>query len=306
MKTINYKDIIKKERSHITRPSDLIYQTFSKLDLFNKGPKDFQTNFSEYVEKTRALAWDDFLEEENQFRAECYRKLFAGDKIDIHSANELSKFVAKYTEQIFELAKSDTNSRRSRSGKEFEAIIELMLMGSNIFMDSQGNIGKASFSEKGLGKLVDFVTPTSVHFQANKRKTLLISLKTTLRERWSEVVEEKNRTASQTMFLATMDENITKDVVERLDQNNVTLVVTINNKKNNYPNNNKILVFEDMVQELLENQSSWRDSDLSIQQLREVILHFGKLRENNPDKKFVISYSEWAMDYFTELTKKLS
>lgn len=303
MDTIEFKNVIKVQRQKITRPNDLIYGTIDKLDIFNGTVVDFRENFSEYVELTRANAWENYLAEESKFRAACYGQLFASENINIKTPEELAGYVANYNDHIFELAKSDTNSRRSRSGKEFEAIVEYLLMGSRIFVDSQANIGKASFSTKGLGKLVDFVTPTSVHYEANKRKTLLISLKTTLRERWQEVVEEKNRTASQTMFLATMDTSITKDVVDRLDQNNVTLVVTRRNKVDNYQALRNIITFEEMVQEIINSQNSWKDDELTIEQLREVIVHFGKLRENNSEKPFVVEYANWAMDFFTKLTR---
>lgn len=103
-------------------------------------------------------------------------------------------FVETFPEEIYSLTLSNTQSRRSRAGKEFEAIIELILIGANIPIDSQGNIGKKAFVEKGLGKLVDIVSPGAIEYNLNKRNTVLISAKTTLRERWQEVPEEMGRT----------------------------------------------------------------------------------------------------------------
>ncbi len=44
-------------------------------------------------------------------------------------------------------------------GKEFEAIIEAILLRSGIFFDNQGVIGSKLFETERLGKLVDCVVP---------------------------------------------------------------------------------------------------------------------------------------------------
>ena len=114
-------------------------------------------------------------------------------------------FVEEFPEHIYALTLSNTQSRRSRAGKEFESTIELILIGAGIPLDSQGNIGKQEFVNKGLGKLVDLVSPGVLEYIVNKRNTVLISAKTTLRERWQEVPEEMGRTGAREMFLATLD-----------------------------------------------------------------------------------------------------
>ena len=82
------------------------------------------------------------------------------------------------------------------------------MIGAGIPLDSQGNIGKQEFVNKGLGKLVDLVSPGVLEYIVNKRNTVLISAKTTLRERWQEVPEEMGRTGAREMFLATLDTSI--------------------------------------------------------------------------------------------------
>ncbi|MDC4182994.1 type II restriction endonuclease [Mycoplasma bradburyae] len=109
-------------------------------------------------------------------------------------------FYSWITEHIYILTLSNTQSRRSRAGNEFEAIIELIFMGPEIPMDSQRNIGKNIFIEKELGKLVDIVSPGVIEYMINKRNTILISAKTTLRERWQEVPEEMMRTVLEKCF----------------------------------------------------------------------------------------------------------
>ena len=127
---------------------------------------------------------------------------------------------------IYALTLSNTQSRRSRAGKEFESIIELILIGAGIPLDSQGNIGKQEFVNKGLGKLVDLVSLGVLEYIVNKRNTVLISAKTTLRERWQEVPEEMGRTGAREMFLATLDTSISSDVLNTLYEANIQVTTT--------------------------------------------------------------------------------
>ena len=83
----------------------------------------------------------------------------------------------KFPEHIYALTLSNTRSRRSREGKEFESIIELILIGAGIPLDTQGNIGKQEFVNKSLRKLVDLVSPGVLEYIVDKRNTVLISAK---------------------------------------------------------------------------------------------------------------------------------
>ncbi|AFP80096.1 restriction endonuclease-like domain protein [Mycoplasmoides gallisepticum NC06_2006.080-5-2P] len=50
----------------------------------------------------------------------------------------------KYSEEIYALVVSNTQSRNI---KEFETIIKMILVGSNIFIDTQTKIGKTTLRE---------------------------------------------------------------------------------------------------------------------------------------------------------------
>lgn len=63
---------------------------------------------------------------------------------------------------------------------------------------------------------------------------MLISAKTTLRERWQEVPEEMGRTGAREMFLVTLNDTISKEVIENLNDNNIQIVVTQTIKEERY------------------------------------------------------------------------
>ncbi|WP_460997138.1 type II restriction endonuclease, partial [Staphylococcus aureus] len=93
-------------------------------------------------------------------------------------------------------------------------------MGAGIPVDVQGAIGKSFFQKNQIGKLVDLVMPGVVQYTSNKRNTMLISAKTTLRERWQEVPEEVNRTGIREMYLATLDDSFSEETINILYEAN--------------------------------------------------------------------------------------
>lgn len=191
---------------------------------------------------------------------------------------------------IYALTLSNTQSRRSRAGKEFESIIELILIGAGIPLDSQGNIGKQEFVNKGLGKLVDLVSLGVLEYIVNKRNTVLISAKTTLRERWQEVPEEMGRTGAREMFLATLDTSISSDVLNTLYEANIQVTTTKNIKETYYSDNERVLTFEKLVEICLDNVSHWKNFNYTVEQNEQMIELITKQIEKHQNHKFVEEY----------------
>ncbi|RMC39060.1 restriction endonuclease, partial [Lactobacillus sp. ESL0233] len=187
-------------------------------------------------------------------------------------------------------------SRRSRAGKEFEAILELLLMACNITMDSQGSVGRKEFKDKRLGKMVDIVTPSATHFTIDRYNTVLISAKTTLRERWQEVSEEENRTAAATMYLATLDTHITDDVIRQLDEATIRLVVPKNSKNTLYKNKSMVMSYEDLFSKIISTENNWNNHIYQAEDLKDIEDRFKKQADKH-SQKYVKDY------YSTQITK---
>lgn len=261
MELNEYIQFVKEQRTILfedVKPYDFIYHEFERLGFFKKSEDFFITNASHIVERIREEAWKNYQVAEREFTSRMLASLYFDKDIEKMSSKEaIDWFVEEYPEHIYKLSLSNTQSRRSRAGKEFEAIIELILLGANIPMDSQGNIGKKYFVNKGLGKLVDIVSPGTTEYSLNKRDTVLISAKTTLRERWQEVPEEMGRTGAREMFLVTLDTDISKDVIENLYENNIQLVTTKDIKERKYKDNYSVITFEKLIEILRENADEW-------------------------------------------------
>lgn len=265
-----YEAMIKYERlHHFATPFDMAYEAFVDLGYDKQNYEFFRENASSFVEQMRSQCWAEFVPHEKEFTTRLLRKLIDSEKVSGMSPVEaIEDFVMEYPEHIYRLSLSNTQSRRSRAGKEFEAILELLLIGADVPADTQGAVGKQTFTRNGLGKLVDFVSPGVVQYIRNKRNTTLISAKTTLRERWQEVPEEVTRTGTREMYLATLDEGITEETRTVLYEANVILATTCANKTRNYPDDQRIVTFEELIGIAMEAAGKWNsytysDSDIA-------------------------------------------
>lgn len=297
----DYLSSVKAERvNFFVQPYDLAYESFCLLGYDKEAPEFFMQNASLVVDNLRRECWKKFVKREKEFTSNMLKKLIDEDTVkDMKPEEAISWFAETYPEHIYQLNLSNTQSRRSRAGKEFESIIELILIGAKVPMDSQGNIGKASFVQKGLGKLVDAVSPGVIEFVINKRKTVLISAKTTLRERWQEVPEEMGRTGASEMFLATLDETISKEVLDTLYEANIQVTTTKTIKDKFYIDNDRVLTFEDLVAICLDNKGKWDTYNYSVEQIENMIISLTRQREKHDTHPFV-------KDAFTERIEKYS
>lgn len=290
----DFSILVKKERAKLITPYDLAYKSFVDLGYVKKDPDFFRTNASEFIENMRSQCWSEFVPYERDFTKAMLRMLIYEEAVkNMDPVSAIESFVEEYPKHIYDLSLSNTQSRRARAGKEFEAIIELLLIGADVPSDSQGSIGKTNFSKQGLGKLVDIVSPGVVQYLANKRNTTLISAKTTLRERWQEVPEEVTRTGTREMYLATLDDNITDETLRVLYEANVIIVTTKNNQNVHYSGDNRVISFEDLISIATDAAKKWSSYVYTDEEKEGLSDYLKKQYEKHyPVHPFVYSYYE--------------
>jgi len=151
------------------------------------------------------------------------------EKSESDLKNKLREFFGDYAGQIYpyiyRLSLSNTQSRRSRAGKVFEGIIYGLYDALGYPYESQATVGSQNFKTQRLGKIVDSLLPSLDSFEQRRDKVIIGTMKTTLRERWQEVIEEINRTGLPSIYLLTVDEDISISKVEQMANHNVILVV---------------------------------------------------------------------------------
>jgi len=288
----DFKNFIKDERyKAMPSPFELVYKNFIDLGFDKCNSDYFLQNASHVVESLRSENWQEYTALEKKFSQRVYESLISEDQLQYLTKKESIKwFTTEFTDHIYSLSLSNTQSRRSRAGNEFEAIIEFILMGAGITFDTQGSIGSGVFETSNLAKLVDCVVPGAAEYKLNKRNTSLISAKTTLRERWQEVGDEMSRTMAREMYLATLDDSLSYNTIELIGKNNIMLVTTYKNKEENYQKSPYVMSFENMLEELKTELLVWNNYTYPKEELeRKEEIFKGQIEKYN-DMPFVVNY----------------
>lgn len=296
--TIFMKHVKQKRRESFPKSFDIAYDSFIALGLDQYDKNYFLNHASECIERLREECWKEFLKAEDLFTKNILKEASNQMTFDgCTTYDAVHHFIDEHVYDIYDLCLSNTQSRRSRAGKEFEAIIEMMLIGCELPYDGQGNVGKEIFSKKGLGKMVDEVIPGAIQYTINKRNCILISAKTSLRERWQEVSEEMSRTGAKEMFLATLDKEISAPVLQSLSEENIVITTTKSIKNNFYKNNVEVITFEDLFQSCFNQQAYWNSYHYTEEQYQEILNHFDQLYKNHLNRHpYVAKYARKMID----------
>jgi len=219
-------------------------------EIFLRRP-DLQNNIietkmvSDIIKSLRTEVWDEFLKDEVNFNAAVMKDLYKilktpkilldvliensivskeGEDLKISVKELCGEYAGRVFPYLYALSLSNTQSRRARAGKTFEAIIYKLYNLLDYEFDSQNKIGRQIFSEVGLGKKVDSVLPSIEKFNQRRNKTIIGTMKTSLRERWQEVAEEIERTKIPEIHLLTVDEEISASKAEEMSKHNIVIV----------------------------------------------------------------------------------
>lgn len=299
-----FKAFIKKKRlESFPGTFDIVHATFLNLGLDEKDSDYFFDNASEVVETLREQNWESILRVEKIFNVQIYQSLIRDDVESLNPRAAVEDFIEQNVNNFYTVSLSNTQSRRSRAGGEFEAIISHLFMGADLPFDEQGLIGTGIFADSNLAKLVDHVVPGATEYQINKRGTIAISAKTTLRERWQQIGDEMHRTRMPEMYLATIDQTISQNTLAQLRNNNIYPVTTQRIKRDFYSSNNLVLTFEELLSIGKAKTKQWKIDDFSEEQINEHIEKLNRSKERHQDKYYVLNYLNRRLDFFNTKTK---
>jgi len=237
-----WKKQIKLTRAKFVKSPDyFVKKALTQNVIFDKN------KVSDYITKVRSFAWEFYLEEELVFHKEMLNLLLEkndyastvlasaiAEYLDTKKAtieqSEIAKVVGQtagfLTPYLYELCLSSTNSRRSRSGKVFEKLIEHIIVDQYKYpFQSQASLGSTFYKTNNIGKMVDGIIPSQQAFHQNRSQCVFITMKTSLRERWQEVAEEQKRTNIPTVYLLTLDDGLSEANLQRVNHQNINLIV---------------------------------------------------------------------------------
>lgn len=174
-------------------------------------------------EISRKIEWDLFREFQRRERGVELVRIVLGDDPIKPDMKGVVRRLVDATGAVDRLMLSASQQRKSRAGYSFEHHIEAML--------EAGNIPFAKQVVMDAKKRPDFVLPSLAHLKKpyeGAQRGLILSAKTTLRERWKQVQREMG---GSDLFLATVDESIAANAIEDMASMGINLVVPETLKK---------------------------------------------------------------------------
>jgi len=147
---------------------------------------------------------------------ELVRIIFGIDSAAITVEGAIRSLITEFP-RIDKVLLSAAQQRKSRAGKSFELHIERLLRDGGIPYEAQVVIESK--------KRPDFVLPDFLLYSDSARtrqEALVLSAKTTLRERWKQVHSEIRNCD---LYLATVDENVAASVITEMGEAGISLVV---------------------------------------------------------------------------------
>lgn len=200
------------------------------------------------MEISRDLEYRIFKQFEMRHRAAQVLRLLIGKR-----ARDLASAVVQSFTELNQIFLSSSQVRRSRAGRSFEYHIATMLTDGNIRFQPQKPNGR---------QRPDFVLPTLERVKAATGlhdEAMILSAKTTLRERWKQVSLEQVNSA---FFLATVDDRVSADAIDAMADEDIVLVVPESLKRSKetaYGNKSNVITFRDFfVHEVSHKRPSLR------------------------------------------------
>ena len=165
---------------------------FNNSKIIKKSLKE--KNYDEVLKITREKSWLLYQKIE--------RKIYEKRIKDIEDIEDIDDM-----EKVFKLVESFKQTRKSRTGKQFEHIIYNIMKYEGL-----------EFSFQCKGKIKgDFV------FEVSKNKYVILSLKTTLKERWKQVIFENEKITES--YLLCVDENLPQAKINEITKYGIKFVL---------------------------------------------------------------------------------
>ncbi|MBC3954827.1 type II restriction endonuclease [Pseudomonas triticifolii] len=154
-------------------------------------------------------------------------------RILLHGGGDPVANLVKAFSELDSIFLSAAQTRKSRAGLSFEHHVGRLFKDGRVRYEAQVVFG---------GRRPDFVLP-DVRELNLKGDAVIVSLKTTLRERWKQLALEKPLGA---IFLATVDDRVSGEAIDEMGRHSISLVVPESLKKakeSAYDNYDNVITF---------------------------------------------------------------
>lgn len=199
-------------------------------------------NLDQLVLEAEAEAYRIYLEREAAFCARVFQSY--GDDLvnrgEANSVSELGAILGKDYRRFDRFFLSLGQSRKSRSGSGFERI-------NRGFLEA---LGYPFTFQPAIDGTPDFVLPSEEHYRTNAMDCFTFTAKRTLRERWRQIATEGAHGLG--LFLATIDDRITKPQLEEMKTHRINVVCPASVKERAYPTAANVLSYRQFLDDHLD------------------------------------------------------
>lgn len=171
--------------------------------------------------------------------------------------DDLMRVLAEHFEEIRRIFVSINSSVSSIAGKAFEKHIELWLYANSIPYIPQVKLDDKKIPDFTLPSREFYFLPDTVR---DLDDAMLLSAKTTLRERWSQILLEGKRV--KTRYLLTLDKGVSSDLLGAMKEKEVELVVTENDKREFYDSAENAIPFSSLHEVINDKRNTCKDKGL--------------------------------------------
>ena len=239
-------------RDHAAMPATLELARKARSAFLEKhgletlDPFRMETPGDALREISREIEWELFKEFQRRERSVELVRIVMGDEGKPMQPAGVIRRLVEELPRIDALMLSAAQQRKSRAGYSYEHHIEAMLQGGRIPFEKQVVIEAR--------KRPDFILPSLAFVNGSSPDAgtgLILSAKTTLRERWKQVEREKG---TRRLFLTTVDENIAGNAIEDMASIGVHLVIPESLRKareTEYDGHTNVLTFRELCSNVL-------------------------------------------------------
>ena len=234
--------------------ANLARSSFKKMHGLEKiNPFEIEAPGDALREISRKIEWDLFREYQRRERSvELVRMVMGDEPVEMKASAVIRKLIDELP-AIDALMLSASQQRKSRAGYSYEHHIEAMLTDGGVPFEKQVILASK--------KRPDFILPSLAFIDSKKTGAetgLILSAKTTLRERWKQVEREME---GRRLYLTTVDENIASSTIEDMATFGVHLVIPESlrkSKESEYEGHDNVLSFREFCDAVIApNLSNW-------------------------------------------------
>lgn len=108
------------------------------------------------------------------------------------------------------------------------------------------------------------------------------------------------RTGAKEMYLATLDDKVSDEVLKQLENENIVLITTKTIKKTKYASKTVAVSFEELFESCIANEKYWEEYFFSEQDRKEIIKQYKYLMEKDSMKH------PYYVEYLQKMINKMN